>query len=99
MKTLTEDWHDGVEYGFPMCCILAFVNAGGTANKTQALARGVVRNQGNPYVPCGFFHTPDFIPESDLEALRFGYYSGEVGYRLIQQEWSTEKGRYVDEAR
>ena len=36
MKTLDEDFTDGIEYGFPICCVLAFINAGGTANGKQA---------------------------------------------------------------
>ena len=96
VKTIDEDVADGLEYGFPPCCILMFVNCGGTANGRQALERGVVRNMGNPYVPCGFFHQPDFIPEDDLEAMRFGYYEGRVGYKLIRQVWSVAQGRYVD---
>ena len=60
MKTFDEDVADGLAYGFPTCCILAFICGGGTAGGVpQALERGVVRNQGNPYVPCGIFHFPD----------------------------------------
>ena len=60
MKTLDEDVADGLAYGFPTCCILAFLCGGGTAGGVpQALERGVVRNQGNPFVPCHVYHFPD----------------------------------------
>ena len=96
MKTIDEDFADGIEYGFPICCVLAFINAGGTANGKQALERGVVWNVDNPYVPCGLFHTADFIPDDGFEALRLGYYDGSIGYKLVQQVWSVARGRYVD---
>ena len=84
-KTLDEDFTDGIAYGFPICCVLAFINAGGTANGKQALERGVVRNQGNPYVPCGIFHFPD-----ETEPWERG-----APYTLTRQRWDGSS--YADD--
>lgn len=64
MKSPTDDLHDGVRYGFPLCCIFAFIRRGGTANTRQALDYGIVQNNGNPFVPCHRYHFPD-IPLSE----------------------------------
>ena len=75
MKTLDEDLTDGLEYGFPVCCVLMFVNRGGTANERQALDHGV-RDRNNPHVPCGMFHMPDFFPDNAASALHLYEYNG-----------------------
>ena len=59
MKTDMEDYLDGRRYGFPSCCIRAFIKRGGTANARQAIDYGIVQNNGNPFVPCHRFHFPD----------------------------------------
>lgn len=46
------DWYEGRHYGFPVCCILRFIIGHGA----QARVRGVVDPDGNPYVPCLWFH-------------------------------------------
>ena len=48
MKTRDEDFADGIEYGFPMCCVIAFCARGGTANARQALDYGIVQQQRQP---------------------------------------------------
>ena len=56
MKTLDEDLTDGLGYGYPVCCVAAFVAGGGTKNGQQAIERGVVDPHGNAYVACGVHH-------------------------------------------
>ena len=63
MKSQDEDLTDGLAYGYPVCCILTFLNRGGTANCTQALVFGI-RDKANPHVPCWVLHFPDYWPEA-----------------------------------
>ena len=83
MKTIQEDFADGMAHGFPFCCVLKFCAEGGTSNDHQALDRGIVDPEGrNPYIPCGFLHGPT-DPGDRLT--------------LVQQHWSVGEGRYVND--
>ena len=84
MKSIDEDLTDGLAYGFPVCCVLMFLNRGGTANDRQALDHGLC-NRDDPYVPCGFFHFPDYFPEA------WQY----EPYALTTEVWDFQRGRYV----
>lgn len=47
------DFADGLNYGFPLCCVLRYTLSSGE----QAVDRGIVDPHGpNPYVPCNIFH-------------------------------------------
>ena len=105
MKSIDEDVTDGLYFGFPPCCILKFINEGGTANPRQAVERGVTGGF-NPYVPCGIFHFAERWPRVvDEGRLIFGLHGWnyvaygrvrEVPLELRRQRWSAEIG-YEDD--